>query len=61
MANPNPNPNANPGQADRRDDVHALGALGAVPALLNDAPLLAIFGVVYKQVRVRVRVRVRVS
>ena len=56
MANPNPNPNANPGQADRRDDVHALGALGAVPALLNDAPLLAIFGVVYKQVRVRVRV-----
>ena len=37
--------------ADRRDDVYALRALGAVPALLNDAPLLAIFGLVYKQGR----------
>ena len=31
--------------------MHALHALGALPALLNDAPLLAIFGVVYKQGR----------
>ena len=37
--------------ADRRDDVYALRALGAVPALLNDAPLLAIFGLVYRQGR----------
>ena len=37
--------------ADRRDDAYALRGLGAVPALLNDAPLLAIFGLVYRQGR----------